>query len=138
VLNKCSDLTTPLKSFVETHLSGIKNLTATVYNNHCIAAADGCSCDYDVQLVTKSSGPWAAAGSVISFYDDTAQPPAPADFCASGSTLSLTGSQSGDLFNRTSLKTLALHPPSCDDRVQSKSLGETGIDCGGSCPKACP
>jgi hypothetical protein len=133
------DLTTQLQTFVQDKLKGIKVLTAVVYGNQCVPGSDGsCTCDYNVSLTTTTAGPWQAdnAGH-ISFYDAAAAPPGQADFCANPGTLQLSGSKETDLFNRTSLKTLALHPPTCDDKVQSKTLGETGIDCGGKCP-ACP
>jgi hypothetical protein len=102
-------------------------------------ADDSCSCDYNVSLTTTSGGPWAAdnAGH-LSFFDAQAAPPVRADYCASESSLQLSGSKATDLFNRNSLKTLMLKPPSCSDGVQSKTLGETGIDCGGSQCPACP
>ena len=133
------DLTTQLQKFVQDKLDGIKVLTTQVYGNVCTPGADGsCTCDYNVSLTTTTAGPWQADnGGHLSFYDAAAAPPCQADYCASPGTLQLSGSKATDLFNRTSLKTLLLRPPACNDKVQSKTLGETGIDCGGQCP-ACP
>ncbi len=86
----------------------------------------------------QAPGPWAADNEGhLSFFDATAAPPVRADYCANAGSLELTGRKATDLFNRNALKTLTLRPPTCSDGVQSKTLGETGIDCGGQCP-ACP
>jgi hypothetical protein len=92
-----------------------------------------------VALTTTTVGPWASPNGSgrISFFDATAAPPAEADYCLSGDQLALSGTKQLDLFNRNSLKTLTLRAPSCTDRVQSKTLGEEGIDCGGQCPNPC-
>jgi hypothetical protein len=132
------DMTSQIKLTVEKRLSGLMGVKAVVYGNKCTPNADGCSCSYNVSLTTTTSGPWAAdnAGH-LSFFDALAAPPSRADYCANPGSLQLTGTKDTDLFNRTSLKTLMLRPPTCQDGVQSKTLGETGIDCGGQC-SACP
>jgi hypothetical protein len=130
------DITTQLKLTVEKRLAGIMGLKSVVYGNACAPTGDGgCSCDYDVSLTSTTSGPWAADNQGhLSFFDALAAPPVRADYCASPGSLQLSGTKETDLFNRTSLKTLTLRPPTCSDGVQSKTLGETGIDCGGQCP----
>lgn len=130
------DLTTQLPEFVREKLDGLKFLKAVVYGGKCTPQTDGgCNCDYNVSLTTTTGGPWSADNSGhLTFFDAAAAPPVRADFCANPGSLQLTGSKETDLFNRTSLKTLTLHPPTCSDGVQSKTLGETGIDCGGQCP----
>jgi hypothetical protein len=135
----CDQVNTQLQIFVTKKLSSIMGLTARVYDATCAKAAEnGCSCDYNVVLTNTVSGPWSQSGAAISFFDSSAAPPAQADFCASGKTLELTGRKGTDLFNRFDLKTLRFQQPTCSDRVLSKSLGETGVDCGGTCPNACP
>lgn len=132
------DMTTQLKLTVEKRLSGLMGVKALVYGNQCAPRDGGCSCDYNVSLTTTTTGPWAADNQGhLSFFDALAAPPSRADYCARPRSLQLTGTKETDLFNRTSLKTLTLRPPTCSDGVQSKTLGETGIDCGGQCP-ACP
>lgn len=133
------DVTSQLKASVEDSLKGVMGLQAVVYGNTCAPDTEnGCSCSYNVSLTTTTAGPWAAdnAGH-LSFFDATAAPPVRADYCANAGSLELTGTKATDLFNRNALKTLTLRPPTCSDGVQSKTLGETGIDCGGQCP-ACP
>jgi hypothetical protein len=139
VVLSCEDISTQLQIFVSKRLSGIPGLKATVYGNACSATSEGgCSCGYNVSLTTTTTGPWASNDKgVVTFFDALAAPPAPADFCANPGSLQLTGAKETDLFNRNSLKTLTLYPPTCTDGVQSKSLGETGVDCGGSQCPAC-
>lgn len=129
------DMTSQIKLTVEKRLGGLMGVKAVVYGNQCTPSDGGCSCDYNVSLTTTTSGPWAADNQGhLSFFDALAAPPSRADYCASPGTLQLTGTKETDLFNRASLKTLMLRPPTCSDGVQSKTLGETGIDCGGQCP----
>lgn len=148
---ECQALGQKLEAFVTKRLEALKFLTADVYTakdpadpskvlDVCRALSNkDCVCDYNVALTVTTTGPWSSVSSSgkISFFDSTAAPPADADYCASGDQLSLSGTKQLDLFNRNSLKTLTLHAPSCTDRVQSKTLGEEGIDCGGQCPNPC-
>jgi hypothetical protein len=135
----CDDLSTRIKASVEKTLASVDGLTALVYGNpgrpsFCAATKDnGCACDYNVSLTTTTTGPWSQGTAQINFFDAQAAPPGAADYCANASGLHLTGAKGTDLFNRTSLKTLNLRAPSCNDNVQSKTLGEEGIDCGGQC-----
>lgn len=134
----CDDIRVQLPGFLERKFNMIAGLSADVYDDSCSATeSGGCSCDYSVALTSTTAGPWATGNGQISFFDFDAAPPAAADYCMSGAELSLSGAKGADLFNRASLKTLKLAPPTCSDGVQSKSLGEEGVDCGGSCPDAC-
>jgi hypothetical protein len=132
----CDHLNRQLKDFLQKKFNTVTGLNAEIYGNACVPMSDdSCSCDYNVSLISTTAGPWAADDEGrISFFDFTAAPPVRADFCSSTSSLSLAGTDGDDLFNRGALKTLSLKAPTCSDRVMSKTLGETGIDCGGSCP----
>ena len=135
----CDEVTPRLKAFVTDKLKTILGLTATVYNEACTPAAEGgCDCGYNVSLTTQVAGPWVASGTGITFFDADAAPPGQADYCSSAAGLELTGRKGTDLFNRAALKNMHFRAPTCSDGVSSKTLGETGIDCGGSCPNACP
>jgi hypothetical protein len=143
----CDDLNTRMKASVENTLGSVDALKvpkgspprAVVYGNSCVAnTGGGCNCDYNVSLTTTTTGPWSSENGELNFFDAQAGPPVRADYCVNGSEFTLSGAKATDLFNRMSLKTLKLHPPTCDDQVQSKTLGETGIDCGGQCNKPCP
>jgi hypothetical protein len=138
VVLSCEHINNQLQQFVEKKLNTVPGLQATVYHNTCSQTSEaGCSCDYDVSLTSSSAGPWTAASGKISFFDFDAAPPSQADYCVNANGMSLSGTKGTDLFNRNSLKTLALRPPTCSDGVMSKTLGEEGIDCGGQCQKAC-
>jgi hypothetical protein len=140
VVLSCDAINTELQKFVTDKLKGITGLKALVYGNVCTAMTEGgCACDYNVSLTTSTAGPWAADNKGhLTFFDASAAPPAKTDYCASAGQLRLSGNHETDLFNRNSLKTLTLHAPTCSDGAQSKALGETATDCGGSCPNACP
>lgn len=153
---ECQTLGQKLQAFVAKKLEALKFLQATVYTGTnpadssqdlpvCLARLDSsaagqyaCVCDYNVAIQTTTAGPWASDNKgQVSFYDATAAPPADADYCVSGAELQLSGTKGLDLFNRNSMKTLTLRAPSCTDGVQSKTLGEEGIDCGGQCQTPC-
>jgi hypothetical protein len=140
VVLTCDAIKAELEKFVTDRLKGVTGLEAFVYGARCDSMSDGgCSCGYNVSLTTTSAGPWVADDKGhLTFFDALAAPPSKTDYCASPGQLLLSGSKETDLFNRNSLKTLTLRTPTCTDTVQSKTLGETGIDCGGSCPNACP
>lgn len=150
----CGDLATLLYTSVDEKLNGkaagngkgtplVPGLSASVYAIDggpddpgviCTDAPElGCSCHYNLSLTTTTSGPWASDKGTVSFFDSSAAPASLTDYCVSGESFQLTGSKDTDLFNRGALKTLKLQKPSCTDHVQSKTLGETGIDCGGDC-----
>jgi hypothetical protein len=149
----CEDVSSLLVTFVDNKLNGtpttsgsrtplLPGLSAIVYTDEgkdaCTANADGgCSCSYNVSLTTASSGPWSSGSGTLTFFDSLAAPPSDTEYCARSGSLSLTGNRATDLFNRNSLKTLSLRAPSCTDGVQSKTLGETGVDCGGPTCPAC-
>lgn len=137
----CDDFNTELTKYIQESLDNLMTVEGLVYGSRCVATPEkGCNCDYNLELTTVTSGPWVTETSTpgeITFFDSEAAPPSLADFCSSGGGLQLSGTNTTDLFNRGSLKTLKLSPTSCSDLVQSKSTGETGVDCGGACP-ACP
>ncbi len=139
VVLSCQSISDQLHAFVSKRLGGIAGLKATVYDNTCTVTSEGgCSCGYNVSLTTTTKGPWVASDKgALTFFDELAAPPSQTDFCYTPGSLRLSGAKETDLFNRNSLKTLELHPPSCTDGVQSKTLGETGIDCGGGQCPAC-
>lgn len=118
------------------HIAAAIAAESNVYNMRCYDDGEqGCTCDYELRLFTSVPGTWAAAGNRVTFYDNSLapSPPSPADYCLNGDTLELTGHNGSWLFNRPNLRTLEFHRASCSDGVQSHSLGETGIDCGGEC-----
>ncbi len=141
VVLSCQAIGDQLQPFVSKRLSGIAGLKATVYSNQCQNTTEGgCSCSYNVSLTTTTVGPWSASDKgQLTFFDELAAPPSQTDYCFNPGSLQLSGTKETDLFNRNSLKTLSLHAASCTDPVQSKTLGETGINkagigCGGQCP----
>jgi hypothetical protein len=137
----CGDFAKGLDAYVTDRLMGLSKVgvAAEIYGTTCKdqAGGDGCVCDYNLALTATTTGPYAVdykkLPGEIAFFDSAASPPSGTEYCAQGSRLELTGHNGADLFNRTALKTLQFGPATCDDGVQSKSLGETGIDCGGSC-----
>ncbi|HVY27549.1 MAG TPA: hypothetical protein VHB79_13415 [Polyangiaceae bacterium] len=147
----CGDLSTLLYTAVNEKLNGksagnskgtplIPGLSAVVYDSAgkpAVSCSDdgqgGCSCKYNLSITTTNSGPWASSNGNISFFDSLAAPVSQTDYCVKGDSLQLSGSKDTDLFNRGALKTITFHKPSCSDGVQSKTLGETGVDCGGDC-----
>jgi hypothetical protein len=127
----CPEFGRQLKAFVAAE--------ANIYNVLCYdRGAGGCTCEYDLSMIGGPSGPWASRGSTLIFFDDLFGPPALADFCLNGDALDLTGQSGTRLFNQTALRTLRFRRPTCSDGVQSKTLGEEGVDCGGQCGVVCP
>jgi len=78
----------------------------------CAATSDGgCNCDYYVSLTTTHHGPlFRVQHRRDQLLRREGRAPVPTDYCANGSSLTLSGVKSADLFNRTSLKTLKLRP----------------------------
>jgi hypothetical protein len=125
IVMPCGEIGNRLEAFVSKRLSGVTGLTATVYRNDvngdgtadeqdAICLDDnkgGCTCDYNVSLVSGQQGPWADDEGRLAFFDSDAAPPARADYCVTGNSLQLTGARGTDLFNRHSLKTLELYHP---------------------------
>jgi hypothetical protein len=117
---------------------------ANIYEVRCYNPDDpnqgGCQCDYDLTFIGGPRGRWYTGqnSTTINFFDEGLTPPVTADYClGSSGSLDLTGHDGASLFNEKSMRTLTFSPPSCHDGVQSLSLGETGIDCGGSCGNTC-
>lgn len=120
------------------HIAAAIAAESNVYNMRCSDDADGgCVCDYELRLFTSVPGTWAASpeDGRVTFYDNSLapSPPSPADYCLNGDSLEMTGHNGLWLFNRPNLRTLKFQRATCSDGVQSHSLGETGVDCGGQC-----
>jgi hypothetical protein len=113
---------------------------ANIYNVLCYPAESGCGCDYDLSLIGGPSGQWAVdyATATLTFFDALGGPPALANYCQKGDSLELTGKDGSRLFNQFALRTMRFSRPTCHDGVQSKSIGEVGIDCGGQCNPELP
>jgi hypothetical protein len=115
-----------------------RSFNAAVTAVVCGDSADGgCVCDYDLVVSGGPSGRYSHAGSTLTFFDDQFRPPVVSDYCASANSLDISSEHQTRLFNKADLRTTTWSRPSCQDGVQSLSLGETGIDCGGSCAP-CP
>jgi hypothetical protein len=131
-----SYITEQLQSFVKD--PNYRTFTAGVTNVACADAAQGgCVCDYDLVLSGGPSGRYSRAGSQLTFFDDQYRPPSLADYCVNGPTLEVSSQEQTRLFNKADLRNVVFAKPSCQDGVRSLSLGETGVDCGGSCAP-CP
>lgn len=132
VSQSCASFGRNLKEFVAPE--------ANIYNVLCYEAESGCGCDYDLSLIGGPSGEWSIdyASATLTFFDALSGPPSLATFCQKGDTLDLTGKDGSRLFNQFGLRTLRLKRPTCSDGVQSKSIGEVGIDCGGQCNPELP
>lgn len=96
----------------------------------------GCSCIYDMLLISGVTGPWRTEGGVLTHYDALRDFPSEADYCVNGDTLEMTGHDRTWLFNQTGLRTLQFVRATCDDG--KKNQGEQDVDCGGPCATACP
>ena len=71
--------------------------------------ASGCQCIVNIDLFTAMQGNYVAIGNTIAHTDTLfANPVSNADYCASGSTLQLTGYKRTFLFNQPALRTLQL------------------------------
>ncbi len=69
----------------------------------------GCTCTYDLLLITAIEGKYATIGSVINHYDTVANNPvSSADYCVNGNTLELSGYKRTFLFNQPALRSLSL------------------------------
>jgi hypothetical protein len=95
----------------------------------------GCSCIYDMLLVTGVTGPWRTSGTVLTHYDDIGDFPAEADYCVQGNHLEMTGHDRTWLYNQTGLRTLDFELATCTDG--KKNQEELGVDCGGPCSADC-
>lgn len=72
------------------------------------ASGDGCLCGYNLLMVTGAKGTFTMKGNTVSHYDHTTkQPVSTADYCVSGSSLTLYGHNNNYLFNQPAIRTLA-------------------------------
>ena len=115
---------------------------ANIYSMRCQdppGKTGGCDCQFELSFIGGPNGRWSYTDNPtqINFFDQTYAPPATADYCfhADDKSLDLTGDNETPLFNQKSLRTLHMKQPSCEDGVQSVSLGEEGVDCGPNCPQ---
>lgn len=136
----CGDFAVNLQKFISTQLTNFtkdpsyRSFTAGVSNVVCGTDANGgCVCDYDLAITGGPSGRYAVSGSQLTFFDDQFRPPSLTQFCSNGGSLDVGSEDQTRLFNKADLRTTTWGKPSCQDGVQSMSLGETGVDCGGSC-----
>jgi hypothetical protein len=138
----CPAFAPHLQTFMVDQMQRLKNadiIDGRIVNVVCGASTQGgCLCDYDMWLTGGPRGRWVTKGTTITFFDDQFRPPSTADYCVKGDTLEITARDQTRLFNRPNLRSVRLRPPSCNDGSQSRSLGEQGMDCGGSCGTACP
>jgi hypothetical protein len=120
------------------HIGAAIAAESNVYHTRCYDdGEEGCLCDYDLRLFTSVPGTWSRSDDgIVTFFDNSfaPSPPAPADYCIRGDTLEMTSHNNQQLFNRPNLRTLEFHRPTCNDGVQSHTLHEEGVDCGGECP----
>jgi hypothetical protein len=71
--------------------------------------AGGCTCSYNLLLITSISGKFTTVGHVINHYDTLANSPvSSADYCVNGDTLELSGYKRQFLFNQPALRSLVL------------------------------
>jgi hypothetical protein len=138
VAPNCPALGRHLREFVTAQLKMYPEVVLDLQYLRCYDdGRAGCACEYDLTLTSSPAGPWVANGSTLTLFDAAFKPPSLADYCAAGgNTLELTGQNEGRLFNDANVRTLRYRPSTCDDGVKGQS--EEGIDCGGSCPNACP
>lgn len=136
----CSAFAGNLQKFIASQLENFtkdpsyRSFSASVGGVVCgDTGAGGCVCDYDLAITGGPSGRYAASGSQLTFFDDQFKPPSLAQYCANGGSLDVGSEDQTRLFNKADLRTTTWVKPSCQDGVRSLSLGETGIDCGGSC-----
>lgn len=97
----------------------------------------GCLCAFDVQETAGPSGNYQVLDSNTILFLSDKNYPARVTYCNKGNELELTGADGEYLFGVRGLRTLDLSfTPNCTDGV--KGVNETGVDCGGFCPNACP
>lgn len=122
--------------------------SADAKNIQCVptpADPAGCTCRYEVSLVSGGAGLYSAAGNTIvhaltkRFPDESqgADFPASATYCNTGSSLQLTGKDGAYLFNEPGLRTLDLGPVTINCTDGAEGPGEDGVDCGLVCGNTC-
>lgn len=123
---------TEFTSAMRTVLAQEPNITSIT----CVPGPQqGCSCIYDMLLVTGVTGPWRSNNGVLTHYNDIGDFPAEADYCAGTDTLEMSGHDRTWLFGQTGLRTMEFVRATCNDGLRNQEEG--GIDCGGPCDP-CP
>jgi hypothetical protein len=98
----CSEFTPKLQDQLATQAN---IMDVGCYNN----GEGGCTCTYNLLLITAIEGKFATVGNVINHYDTVADSPvASADYCVNGDTLELSGYKRQFLFNQPALRSLVL------------------------------
>jgi hypothetical protein len=100
----------------------------------------GCTCFFDRSETFGGGGTFRLMSSNEILHTN-AEPSFDhrATFCRQGDSLQLTGTDGSYLFNVPGLRTMDVSivtAPNCTDGLMGP--GEGGVDCGGSCPMACP
>jgi hypothetical protein len=107
---------------------------------------DACTCRFSVSIQGGGSGTFKAASSNSIVHSLTARFPEKspaadfpsyATFCGKGSSLQLTGTDGGYLYNVPGLRTLDLVPTTINCADGIKGPAEDGVDCGVACPTPC-
>jgi hypothetical protein len=97
----------------------------------------GCDCDFYIAEANALFGRFSVNGGTLTHFPaspigDFSQ----ASVCVNGDTMELSGLNNSYLWDRQGLRSLELVRINCEDGRQGP--GELGVDCGPSCPMACP
>ena len=97
----------------------------------------GCDCEFHIAEANALFGRFSVNGSTLTHFPaspigDFSQ----ASICVTGDSMELSGLNNSYLWDRQGLRSLELVRVICDDGKQGP--GEFGVDCGPSCPTACP
>jgi hypothetical protein len=111
-------------------------------NTTCIPNKDdpgGCLCAFDVSETGGGGGNYQILSdgkTILHVPGDSF--PQKVTYCHTSGRLQLTGYEGQYLYGQRGLRTLdlVLFTPNCTDGLPGQ--GEDGVDCGGSCPTACP
>lgn len=101
----------------------------------------GCLCQFDVTETGGGSGTYSILDDHTLMHLPFNNFPQKTTFCNTGNSLELTGSDGEYLFGQRGLRTMSLGKAvavadPCINGLQDTT--EAGIDCGGTCPNACP
>jgi hypothetical protein len=108
--------------------------------------AAGCACQFTISIQGGGSGEYRLSSPNTIVHAETARFPdktqaadfpSSATFCNKGSSLQLTGTDGGYLFNQPGLRTLDLSSTTINCTDGAQGPGEDGVDCGVACPMPC-